>query len=410
MHSCPLFLLFGPVFDVRRETCFEPVLLGHLREDAPTACQTLFATTCTAKHTSSLTLCWGCGPVTMILAAVLAALYLVIHNNVQLYLPGSPTQGEGVTSLAHLIVDDESLLLCGTKKGSLRAFSRTENGVQQHTEVNVTNGRYPILSMAIDETDRTIFCGGSDRFVTILPYAVTHPHDTSHHYSSIADKQRLGPHTGWVKDVLLAPSNILYSIGCNCIESWQKQSDQKWKQGKRWVVDSDVVMGCTLSSDLLCLACQNDTLYAGGVDGRIHVFRNEEYSAMAAHNGRVNAVITTTIRGIDYIMSASHDGWVYQWKTHPVDHTRLECVQTFQSQERNTAIVSIRHDRNNDAEGLFVVGTSRGTILLLSDSLELLQTFCLPEPVTIMAFLHVPDDKMVLVAHSLGLGAFHYNV
>jgi hypothetical protein len=380
------------------QTCFE-LPLGHRSDDATTACQTLIAI---AKPTSFLLL-------TMILVAVVATLYLVIHNNVQLHLPGTPTQGEGVTSLAHLIVDEEWLLLCGTKKGSLRAFSLTEDGVQQRTEVNVTNGRYPILSMAVDETDRTIFCGGSDRFVTILPYAATHPHDTSHYCGSIADTQRLGPHTGWVQDVLLASSNLLYSIGCNCIESWHKQSDQKWKQGKRWVVDSDVEMGCTLSSDLLCLACQNGTLYAGGVDGRIHVFRKEEHSAMAAHKGRVNADMTTTSCGIDYIISASHDGWVNKWKIHPTDHTRLKHVQAFQSQERNTAILSIRPDQN-DTEGFFVVGTSRGTILLLSNSLDLLQTFCLPEPVAITAFLHVPDDKVVLVAHSLGLGAFHFDV
>ncbi|GAX18015.1 hypothetical protein FisN_18Hh228 [Fistulifera solaris] len=337
----------------------------------------------------------------MLLAAVVAAL---IINNLQLHLPGTLTQGEGVTSLAQLKTDRELLFLCGTKQGSLWTFSFKDDGVQQHNKVQVTNGRYPIFSMAVDENDGTVFCGGSDRFVTVL--AATHRDDNNHFIAT--ELQRLGPHTGWVQDVFLASPNLLYSIGCNCIESWQKQSDRKWKPGKRFVIESDVAMGCTLSSDLLCLACRKDTLYAGGVDGRIHAFRKDEHSAVAAHKGRVNALMTTTIRGIDSVLTASHDGWVYQWKMQPDDQTRLERVQAFQSQERNTAILQIRLDKN-DTEGCFVVGTSRGTILLLSDSMDLLQTFCLPEPVAITAFLHVPDAKMVLVAHSLGLGAFHYS-
>jgi WD40 repeat protein len=343
---------------------------------------------------------------TMTLAAVVAALYLVIHN-VQLHLPGTPTQGEGITSLAQLKTDQEWLFLCGMKQGSLWTFSFKDDGVQQQNKVHVTNGRYPIFSMAVDENDGTVFCGGSDRFVTVLPYAATQHNHINHSIATV--QQRLGPHTGWVQDVLLASPDLLYSIGCNCIESWQKQSDRKWKQGTRFVIESDVAMGCTLSSDLLCLACRKDTLYAGGVDGRIHAFRKEEISAMAAHKGRVNAIMTTTIRGIDSVLTASHDGWVYQWKMQTDDQTRLERVQAFQSNERNTAILQIRLDKN-DTEGCFVVGTSRGTILLLSDSLDLLQTFCLPEPVAITVFLHVPDAKMVLVAHSLGLGAFHYSL
>ena len=355
----------------------------------------------------------------MILTAVAVAVYLIIlRNNVQLYLPGSSTQGGGITSLKHLRNNEngEWLILCGTKKGSLQILSLIEdpihNCVGRCTEINVTDGKYPLFNMAVGEDDRAIFCGGSDRFVTILQLAS----DSQHHMRAngalllFEAKQRLGPHTGWVQDVLLVSPNQLYSIGCNCIESWQKQSNQVWTQGKRLVIDSDIKL-CTLSSDLLCLAYQNNSLFAGGVDGRIHVFEKRERSAIAAHTGRVNALITTTTaEGVDHVVSVSHDGWVSKWRLQQGTTDRMTLMRTkaFQTEERNTAVMSLQMHQDSDEEA-FVVGTNQGTILLLSNSLALLGTVRLPQPALITAFLHIPHFKLVLVAHSLGLGAFQYD-
>jgi hypothetical protein len=103
--------------------------------------------------------------------------------------------------------------------------------------------------------------------------------------------QKLGPHTGWVKDMVLieddaedategnnstvSSSCTLYSIGCNGIEIWKSytrgsdaavaqeeaREDARWRNAGKWTIESSA-LGCTLSSDLLCLAAQ------GGVGGR----------------------------------------------------------------------------------------------------------------------------------------------
>eukprot|EP00551_Chaetoceros_affinis_P007780 CAMPEP_0203670362 /NCGR_PEP_ID=MMETSP0090-20130426/6452_1 /ASSEMBLY_ACC=CAM_ASM_001088 /TAXON_ID=426623 /ORGANISM="Chaetoceros affinis, Strain CCMP159" /LENGTH=262 /DNA_ID=CAMNT_0050535195 /DNA_START=169 /DNA_END=954 /DNA_ORIENTATION=+ len=126
---------------------------------------------------------------------------------------------------------------------------------------------YPIYSMdsisccSLQNGNRNnnqiILCGGGDRFVTIWEevdeelvemnnggkqsccekktknYHNDFENDEQQYNrnnpqcSSTSNKKnwsinsRLGPHTGWVKDVIYDHTNdLIYSIGCNCIEIW----------------------------------------------------------------------------------------------------------------------------------------------------------------------------------------------
>lgn len=351
-------------------------------------------------------------------AAAAALLLLFGKNHVEFNPPGTLTQG-GITSLAYLKTNnDDGFVVCGTKEGSVQVLSLDDEDsgdcfvCYELNNITKKGTRSAILSMTVDEDSRTLICGGSDRFVTIWQLETVTTDNTRSRL--ILQQQRLGPHTGWVRDVLfVAEPDVLYSIGCNCIESWykapsnyqsnQQQQQQQWKQGKRWIVNSDPALGCTLSSDLLCLAITNGCLLAGGVDGRVHKFGTQGQSAIAAHDGRINALEATH----GGVVSVSHDGWVHKWSLQQEnnEHMNLKRVQSFQSNERNTAIVSLQI---NDNEECFVVGTSRGTILLLSDSLDLLAKYQLPQCSAITSLLHVPHRQMVLVAHSQGLAALKY--
>jgi len=203
-----------------------------------------------------------------------------------------------------------------------------------------------------------IVCGGHDRIATVWEQKHKEEDDdidnVVDHYDQDGDWEivsELGPHTGWVKDIILrkildAKSNKesttttttttrMYTIGCNCIETWERKvnsnnnyykDDDKqassssssfsspWTHIKKHMVDSSPELGCTLSSDLLCLASSHSSersppsnknelfhLFAGGVDGRIHLWSSSstknnhdlQYQFdMATHEGRVNDLLS----------------------------------------------------------------------------------------------------------------------
>lgn len=143
----------------------------------------------------------------------------------------------------------------------------------------------PIYSIEVDPSSSTLFCGGGDRFVSVwMPVIQGNDASASANWHLV---QRLGPHTGWVKDIYFdEESNVLYTIGCNYLYTWHRKDDQ-WILRGQSSIQSDPVMGCTLSSDLLCLCFVKSfrLVISGGVDGRIHLWDTLELTNPLFHRG-----------------------------------------------------------------------------------------------------------------------------
>ena len=283
----------------------------------------------------------------------------------------------------------------GTKRGTLSQIdiSSIQNETHNHTTCNTSTCNllslskpYPIYSMDVilnsdkgntgDNGVEAILCGGGDRYVTIWnnhslcmppptsandtpvpPPSFQHQHTRQH--TCQHTRQQLGPHTGWVKDVIYDQTNeLIYSIGCNCIEIWSKDDTNSGDNHYDWIhqcklmIDSCKETGATLSSDLLCLCllggaqnsmiddddhdntgidessliCTKSILFAGGVDGRLHAWsiknkcdKNKskigksttslEVMTMGnirAHDGRVNRLLVCD--KMKLLVSIGNDG------------------------------------------------------------------------------------------------------
>lgn len=184
----------------------------------------------------------------------------------------------GITSLLSLEGSSSVELFAGNKRGKVNHFICTGNSVQSLGDMQdeeVDTRPFPIFSMT--STGRVasfqIFCGGRDRYISVW-------HQTKDE-KNWSCRQLLGPHTGWVKDTLYDHHrDALYSIGCNCIERWERVLDGdgddegSWTHAAKRCIESSLEGGATLSSDLLCLcACDEmHCFFAGGVDGRIHAW------------------------------------------------------------------------------------------------------------------------------------------
>ena len=234
---------------------------------------------------------------------------------------------------------------------------------------------YPIYSMqmfkildgdgikyqnSIDCSEICIALGGGDRYLTILSM---HTIDDELKIKSI-----LGPHTGWVKDIIYM-NNQIHSIGCNCIESWGV-TDSKWIHLKKRAIESSPDDAATLSSDLLCL-CQDwseypyKRFYSGGVDGRIHQWsenldKPEPIYSARAHEGRVSCIVFSDTA--EMLLSASYDGTI-QCRSlqncqtlENVQYANSICIQE-NSLKRLSSIEVIRQDKNRV---YFFVGTTDG--------------------------------------------------
>lgn len=253
----------------------------------------------------------------------------------------------GVTSLCPTTTGTRTGLVVGTKRGGLYSvrlqdMKGNDNGAQvplqdlnfrnddddhDHAKQNGASAArrptipFPIYSLATDDAQTTLFCGGGDRYVTVWEKQTK-----THGWSKV---QRLGPHTGWVKDVVYDKHHqVLHSIGCNCIETWKHQetdsetdndNQQPWYLWKHSSIESSVSAGSTLSSDLLCLCLVAEMalpgyFVAGGVDGRIHLWGAGEakpVSSVTAHAGRVNSLAAAPKARL--LFSGSHDGTVKCW-------------------------------------------------------------------------------------------------
>jgi WD40 repeat protein len=293
-------------------------------------------------------------------------------------------------------------ILAGTKRGDVAVIrfvvgsqelyaahiatlsSRGDDGV-----VPTSSLKLPIFSLAVDKETRTLFVGGGDRYVSVWQQQQEQPVGNCW----VGPKQRLGPHTGWVRAMTLSRGwghqnprprrrrRRLYSVGCNRIETWEKRNvdgGSEWTHAATIFVDSCPEMesggACTLSSDLLCLGhcrCRLSlessgaiatvsVLAAGGVDGRIHFFwepfgdtdsdtdgRNmQKVIVVAAHQGRVNALHYDHEQQL--LFSASHDGTVQCWSLAVEDAQDVDRQPT-SSCRSNLSVARVASHTFNDA-------------------------------------------------------------
>jgi WD40 repeat protein len=305
--------------------------------------------------------------------------------------PQQPNQQQhtgigGTTSVQFL--SETSSLLVGTKKGGIYfsiveqeknqdpnddnsiLVTRNEPYTSEHADENSLDGwselksndyktKYPIYSLAamsrnsMDSTwilpssydDIFLFCGSGDRWISVWKLESEQDGDCIPN-PDFKFMQTLGPHTGWVKDLVYDDrSRLLHSIGCNCIETWDCSSMYEVDDGRasknqishatKRTIENSPTAGTTLSSDLLCLcllpsiAKDGDDvpplLVSGGVDGRIHLWLSDHSAqrtcrtamnldgqmplhTILAHDGRVNAIVFST--ATKSIFTAGNDGFL----------------------------------------------------------------------------------------------------
>ena len=205
--------------------------------------------------------------------------------------------------------DDTLVLYAGTKRGNILSIpiQNSTTIITNRIKTRITNSSFPIYSMAWK--NGILACGGGDRYVTL--------YDTTT-LDRFTELQRLGPHTGWVKDTCFHSNNdwwllFLFSLGCNCVETWKLDKNNKsddWNHESTIRMNSCPTYGTTLSSDLLCTSTYQKYLFVGGVDGRIHLLdtsnSNNILSSIPAHDGRVNQLLV--LSQINMLCSIGHDG------------------------------------------------------------------------------------------------------
>lgn len=323
-------------------------------------------------------------------------------------------EGIGVTSIAVQKQERKNMVqaFVGTKRGKLKKVSLSLGDESKAHVIDITqtdkNAKeyrlkpYPIYSMQIipnekQSDDLTIMCGGGDRFVTVWKGVQTQSSDRSSS-STIPELQvvkQLGAHTGWVKSMAyFIDRNIEYedeivqylcSIGCNCIEIW-RNIEGEWLHEKKLQIDSSIEMGCTLSSDLLCLGVTNRLstsycerfLFAGGVDGRLHRWKissgsidGECVEAVACHDGRVNALAICEI--FDSVLSIGSDGCVRcfdgrnkkksgfdEWESYSFDTKDFK-----ENSEEATKLTAICILTESKDHAIFAVGNSEGSVRIV---------------------------------------------
>lgn len=374
--------------------------------------------------------------VMFVLLLLLLLLVMVIDSTTALTIRRSATGGDsGVTSL--LSWDDQTMVV-GTKNGTVHLVHG--DGMHSSGHLSLARSKFPIYSLccakAKDPTNATtattsfLFCGGGDRWVSVWQ-RTTDSRDSN--YESFRFVQKLGPHTGWVKDVLYDTSNgLLHSIGCNCIETWTWSRPRKAKEAFAMMthltkrsIENDPDVRATLSSDLLCLACipTGSYLVSGGVDGRIHLWSSnpldggDPLDVVIAHDERVNALIYSS--SLQLLFSASNDGRV---KAFAISSNMLRHVTTINISDsvstggttRRLTSVLFLDDKAKKSSGRLVLGSSQGDITILdvalapaSDSIILsvvdTTSFALQEPSVVYALAHNMTLLTLWVGHAKGL-------
>jgi len=147
-------------------------------------------------------------------------------------------------------VDEDNLLsfYVGTKRGKMKKITMSTKRKAHDDDVHIEcieqmeedggskrKTPYPIFSLMTlpihhHHHHHHVLSGSGDRYITIWEHDKRkHPNNG---VSSWRTKAKLGPHTGWVKDLASSLSNpdindqdndenFIFSIGCNCIEVWR---------------------------------------------------------------------------------------------------------------------------------------------------------------------------------------------
>ena len=321
------------------------------------------------------------------------------HNDVVHHI--ASLDGIGITSILP-VPSIYANYYVGTKRGKLKQVIIPEDDLQDTTQriqiqdIDDANGKslkpYPVFSMTSvphhdigDHHHYDLLTGGGDRYVTVWRM-------NKEGTWTVVDQ--LGPHTGWVKDLtsnaLQSDSEsindgriFIFSIGCNCIEIWSA-IDGRYKHIHKLQIESSVEMGCTLSSDLLCLATysgndDNDIvgakesyLFAGGVDGCIHrwTLHNNKFLnswVFSAHDGRVNAI--AVCQAMNVLVSVGSDGYIHCREMRDSSSSEWEAVSLnlssdAQSTQRKATSLCIVHEESKRA--MIAVGTSCGLVALVT--------------------------------------------
>eukprot|EP00986_Skeletonema_menzelii_P010031 scaffold4721_cov134-Skeletonema_menzelii.AAC.6 len=303
------------------------------------------------------------------------------------------------------------------KKVTMNTRMSTHNDDYVHIECiekreSAAKTPYPIFSMSLSSVHHHyhhVLLGSGDRYITI--WEEEQQDKQQHQDGGVSPwriKAKLGPHTGWVKDLASSISpysdavvnddddqchtkqedTFIFSIGCNCIEVWRTVNGQSYDHVHKLMIESSVEMGSTLSSDILCLATspsyhyntsqsseretQQDYhsyyLLAGGVDGRVHQwticnnnssFQDAKVVCAPGHNGRVNALLVcNTLRTA---VSIGNDGFVKCW--------RLDCNESFTKQSIACSSINV-----NEYVGQEDAKTQEANTIKLTCSCILLET------------------------------------
>jgi WD40 repeat protein len=343
----------------------------------------------------------------MLWALFIIQLLLDVGTSAALSVGQSIFSKQGVTSLVTWGTSEQ--IFAGTKRGDLLVLEREPSGpsFDVANSVEIDSKTFPVYSLT--SSSEFLFCGCGDRYVSVL--------NTFEDKSS--QEQRLGPHTGWVKDLYYhSPSELLFSIGCNCIQSWKRipKSEGSWEHLKKRSIESSPTQGSTLSSDLLCLCGAGegkDYFYSGGVDGRIHVWSvdpnvKEPLQSIGAHAERLNCLLYKS----NFLFSVGNDG-------------QLQCRRAGPQLQDAVATLYIGKDLRVTAGGLLkstessidlVLGCSNGALKQFhvdfdksAVSISEKDQLIVSGDASIQALLFVPAEgsnpELVLVGHSKGLDA-----
>lgn len=257
---------------------------------------------------------------------LLLLLHVLLVPSVPLSIGQRVYDAKGVASL----FSAGSQIFAGTKRGNVLILDDLGGPSGPVISIadelgKVDTKTYPVYSLT--SSPNCLYCGCGDRYISVLR------RQSGGNGYQVA--QRLGPHTGWVKDLYHdSASNQLFSIGCNCIETWALSSDGAcWEHVKKRTVESSPSLGSTLSSDLLCLCGgppDSSVFYAGGVDGRIHTWSTdptiaEPLASVSVHAGRVNGILcdSATLLNSTLLISWGHDG-VLKCRTEEGDPLQVD--------------------------------------------------------------------------------------
>jgi WD40 repeat protein len=349
-------------------------------------------------------------------------------------------------SLALIDNNEEGVqtIMGGGKRGNLEHFlwHATNQSLTQQGKIMTSLSRsaektipYPTFSLLCKNITgkQQVFCGGGDRYIQVLEATGEDNWQT---------RQKLGPHTGWVKALALdrshhQPCYWLHSIGCNCIETWAwDESKTQWIHARKRSIESCPKQGSTLSSDLLCLAHWQSWLCSGGVDGRIHVWSSDPKLAaqpllsIAAHQGRVNAMAAIPLLGNSdgscMLLTCGHDGEL-QCRLLNEDKERLPvlmelpnaCIRVLDEQGNPMRVSAVACALKDDTTARVFLGTTTGVLVAAVLSADngwsrcrliegsKVQILDIDGPVSINAIvipqLSQMDGRAAIIGHSKGL-------